>query len=82
ALNPAGLSIRYDANGGTGAPAPQMKVSGVNLNLSGEIPTREGYYFDGWDTNSAGTTRVYQPKQAYTADSSATLYAVWKPIVP
>jgi uncharacterized repeat protein (TIGR02543 family) len=82
ALNPAGLSIRYDANGGTGAPAPQMKVSGVNLTLSGEIPTRAGYYFDGWDTNSAGTTRVYQPKQAYTADSGATLYAVWKPIVP
>ncbi|WP_146200515.1 RICIN domain-containing protein, partial [Paenibacillus agaridevorans] len=82
ALNPAGLSIRYDAHGGTGAPAPQMKVSGVSLNLSGEIPTRAGYYFDGWDTSSAGTTRVYQPKQVYTADSSATLYAVWKSIVP
>ncbi|MFD0960489.1 RICIN domain-containing protein [Paenibacillus chungangensis] len=82
ALNPAGLSVRYDANGGTGAPIPQMKVSGVDLNLSREIPTREGYYFDGWDTDSAGTTRVYTPNQSYTADVSITLYAVWKPIVP
>ncbi|MHA6482802.1 RICIN domain-containing protein [Paenibacillus sp. strain BS8-2] len=81
-LNAAGMSIRYDANGGTGAPAPQMKVSGVNLNLSGGIPTREGYYFDGWDTSSAGTARVYAPNQTYTADASITLYAVWKPIAP
>ncbi|SFW59384.1 Listeria/Bacterioides repeat-containing protein, partial [Paenibacillus sp. UNCCL117] len=80
-LNPAGLSIRYDSNGGTNAPAPQMKYSGINLNLSGEIPTRTGYYFDGWDTNSAGTTRVYTPTQSYTADASVTLYAVWKPII-
>ncbi|SFW59391.1 Listeria/Bacterioides repeat-containing protein, partial [Paenibacillus sp. UNCCL117] len=74
--------VFYDANGGTGAPAPQMKHSGVNLNLSAEIPIRAGYYFDGWDTSSAGTTRVYTPAQSYTADATVTLYAVWKPIVP
>ncbi len=81
-LNPVGLSIRYDANGGSDAPAPQMKTSGVSLNLSGIIPTREGYYFDGWDTDSTATTRVYLPSQSYTANANITLYAVWKKIVP
>lgn len=41
-------TVRYDANGGTGAPNSQIKKEGVELTLSSQIPSREGYSFDGW----------------------------------
>ena len=37
---PPTYTIRYDANGGTGAPSQQTKTHGVTLTLSSVIPTR------------------------------------------
>lgn len=70
-------SISYNANGGSGAPASQTKYYGVNLTLSSSIPTRSGYEFLGWATSSTGAV-AYTAGGTYSANSGATLYAVWK----
>ena len=70
-------TVSYDANGGSGAPASQTKVSGQTLTLSSTEPRRSGYTFLGWSTNKAGTGTAYAPGGSYTANAAATLYAVW-----
>lgn len=71
-------TIKYNANGGTGAPAAQTKWWGEILTLSSAKPTRTGYSFQGWSTSSSSSTVSYRPGQQYGEDVSRTLYAVWK----
>ena len=71
-------TVTYNANGGSGAPASQTAISGVNLTLSSTVPTRTGYTFLGWSTSSTATTATYAKGATYTANKTATLYAVWK----
>ncbi len=70
-------SIKYNANGGTGAPSSQTKTKGVAMKLSTTQPTRSGYTFKGWATSSSATTASYQPGSTYSSDAPLTLYAVW-----
>mgnify|MGYP005763048663 CR=1 FL=1 len=71
-------TIRYDANGGSGAPPAQTKTQGVPLVLSDVQPTRTGYTFLGWSRNSNALHADYGPGDRYMIDLSATLYAVWQ----
>lgn len=70
-------TVRFDATGGTGAPANQTKTYGIDLTLSTTKPTRALYNFLGWATSSNGSA-VYQPGGTYTANADITLYAVWE----
>lgn len=76
--SPESYTVRYDANGGTGAPASQSKTHGVPLTLSSVRPTRAGYEFLGWATSKGATASEYAPGERYTDEASVTLYAVWK----
>ena len=71
-------TISYNANGGSGAPSAQTKWYGETLTLSSTKPTRTGYTFLGWSTSSTATSATYAAGGNYTANSAATLYAVWK----
>lgn len=71
-------TVKYDANGGSGAPGNQTKTWGTNLTLSSVKPTRAGYNFLGWATSSTATTATYQPGGSYTTNAGTTLYAVWQ----
>lgn len=71
-------SVKFNANGGTGAPSAQTKTYGVVLKLSSTIPTRDRYNFLGWSTSASATSATYSAGGNYTADSAATLYAVWE----
>lgn len=73
-------TIKYNANGGSGVPGNQTKWKGQTLKLSTTKPTRTGYTFLGWSTSSTATSATYTAGANYTADSAATLYAVWKAI--
>lgn len=71
-------AIKYNANGGSGAPGNQTKWKDQTLTLSSTKPTRTGYTFLGWSTSSSATTATYSAGGSYTANAAATLYAVWK----
>lgn len=70
-------SVTYNANGGSGAPSNQTKTYGTNLTLSSTKPTRTGYTFAGWNTNSSGTGTNYAAGATYTSNAALTLYAKW-----
>ena len=70
--------VKYDANGGEGAPAQQIKFHNKNLTLQTGKPTREGYDFLGWSKTKGATTAQYQPGETFTKNADTTLYAVWK----
>ena len=73
----APFTVSYNANGGSGAPGSQKKCSDITLKLSSTTPTRTGYTFNGWNTNSGGTGTNYAAGANYTANASVTLYAKW-----
>ena len=70
-------TVRFDANGGSGAPANQTKTYGIDLTLSTTKPTRALYNFLGWATSANGSV-FYAPGAKYTANAAITLYAVWE----
>jgi len=72
--------IYYDANGGEGAPAPQLGIrKGQTAVLSKQTPWHPyGYYFLGWSTNPTATVPMYQPGGSIIMEwNNITLYAVW-----
>ena len=71
-------TVSYNANGGSGAPSSQTKWKNQTLTLSSTKPTRSGYTFVGWGTSASDTTSDYSAGGSYTANASATLYAIWK----
>lgn len=71
-------SVKYNANGGSGAPDNQTKTYGVALTLSSVIPTRANYNFLGWGTSASTSTVSYNAGSKYTSNANITLYAVWE----
>lgn len=71
-------TVKFDANGGSGAPSSQTKTYDITLTLSSTKPTRTGYNFLGWSTSKTATSPTYYAGGSYTANSGATLYAVWQ----
>lgn len=76
--SPESYTVRYDANGGTGAPASQSKTYGVPLTLSDEKPVRSYYEFLGWAKSPDALSPEYMPGSSYNENEEVTLYAVWK----
>ena len=70
-------TVIYNANGGSNAPANQIKIEGETLTLTTATPTRDGHAFLGWAETSGASTVVYQPGSTYEVDGNATLYAIW-----
>ena len=73
-------TVRFDANGGTGAPGAVTKYYKTSLTLPSAVPQRTGYRFLGWSASSGATTPSYSAGGTYTADNDITLYAVWEPL--
>ena len=82
------FTLKYDANGGTGAPASQTytatsKYEGsYTFTISSQEPTRDGYTFLGWSTNPNATTADRQPGGSIVVTGTTTLYAVWETKTP
>lgn len=70
----AGFEVTFDTQGGTVAE-PQKRMYGELLDTP-ETPTREGFVFDGWFRDPAGTIRW--DTETDTVTESMTLYAGWK----
>lgn len=76
-VTPANYTVRYDANGGTNAPASQSKIAKQDLTLTSDCPKREGFTFAGWATSRNGSVQ-YRPGDSFTTDQDVTLYAIWE----
>ena len=81
------FELKYDANGGTGAPASQTRtasaptVNRVTFTVPGTIPTKDGCTFKGWADSATATTAQYQPGGTVDVkheNSPKTVYAVWE----
>lgn len=74
ALDPV-YTVKFDMKNHGSAIAPQSVQKG-NMATAPEAPTAEGYYFDGWYTNSACvTSSAFDFSTPITSD--LTLYAKW-----
>ena len=70
-------TITYDANGGSGAPASQIKGVNESITLSTTIPTRTYYTFKNWNTKSDGSGKAYEAGATYSTNANLKLYAQW-----
>lgn len=70
--------VTYDANGGNGAPADQVKVFGDDLTLTADVPTRPGFDFLGWSLDPTKTDVDYPSGSIYNSNNELHLYAVWQ----
>ena len=71
-------TVSYNLNGGSGSFGNQTKWYGTDLKLHTASPTRTGYSFVRWNTNTSNTGTGYAPGVNYTGNSNLTLYAIWK----
>ena len=71
-------TIKYNANGGSGAPSNQVKEHNKNITLSTSKPIRTGYTFVNWNTSSAGNGTSYSAGATYSDNSDITMYAQWR----
>ncbi len=76
--------LKYNANGGSGAPSDQSytgtSTSNHTFTISSSTPSKSGYTFKGWATTSSATSASYQPGGTISVGykSTKTLYAVWE----
>ncbi|MBO7632648.1 MAG: InlB B-repeat-containing protein, partial [Lachnospiraceae bacterium] len=79
------FTITYRASGAEGGPG-QVYYTPGEVELSTEVPTREGFIFLGWDKKNPSNTYIKNPKYPVgkknivkgAAGETLTLYAVWK----
>lgn len=70
-------TLRYDANGGTGAIADQTVGVGVNAYTATDGCTYAGHGLASWNTKPDGTGDSYKPGDTIAIDRPTTLYAQW-----
>ena len=78
------IYIKFDSNGGTSGSMDKIVgiCSGDNKTLPANTFTREGWEFDGWNTNKYGTGTSYDDEATISSiTSNITLYAQWKKTV-
>lgn len=78
--NDNGITITFNANGGTGEMNVIDSNSYQNIQLSKNTFTKVGYTFSGWNTKSDGTGTNYIDEQIINTYESIILYAMWQPI--
>lgn len=80
------FELKYDANGGTGAPDSQTRtasaptVNKVTFTVPNQTPTKADYTFKGWADSANATEAKYQPGGTIDVqhkDSPKIVYAVW-----
>ena len=71
-------SVTYEANNGTGAPTASSHIYLETVTLSSTIPTRVGYWFNGWNTTADGSGAGYSAAGSFAMPTSnVTLHAQW-----
>ena len=69
-------TVTFNYNGGTGTPASFTTSCGGTSTIL-PTPTRDGYTFLGWWTESSAGSKVGDAEDAYTVSATTTIYAHW-----
>lgn len=83
--SPISYTVKYNANGGTGAMSSSSHKYDEYKYLNTNSFSRSGYYFLGWSTSSSATSATYIDGQSVvnltsTNGGVVNLYAVWSKI--
>ena len=76
-------TLKYDANGGSGAPSDDVFKGASTethaFTVASSAPVREGYRFDGWADSADAASPAYRAGDAVSVahDGTKTIYAVW-----
>lgn len=70
-------TVTFDYTGGKGSTTSKAVQNGKAYGILPTYPTRDGYLFLGWYTESEGGTRVY-PDTLVNRTDNHTLYAHWR----
>ena len=74
-------TVKFDANGGSGAMADQTIYEIAETALNANTFTSEGYTFEGWNTAADGSGTAYADEEEVTdmvaVGGEITLYAQW-----
>ena len=79
---PNTYTVKFNANGGTGAMAVEAFTYDTAKALTANGFTRSNWQFLGWAESAGATTAKYTDKQSVknlVASGTKNLYAVWKP---
>ena len=81
-------TLHYDANGGSGAPPSESKISSeyqASFLISDKIPTRDGYTFKGWADSPYEKPKYLRADGYYWycnvvngPTNSKTIFAIWE----
>ena len=73
----------YDLEGGTNDKIEAITVKyGVDTKISDDIPKKEGYVFESWNTKPDGTGQTIKPGDTYNGKAGLVLYAQYRLINP
>lgn len=75
------VTIKYDANGGTGEMPPQVVYTNTATVLSANAFTLEDYLVKNWNTAADGSGTTYAKGQEISIEEDITLYAQWEPAI-
>lgn len=71
------VTVKYDANGGSEAPAAQSIAKNKSTALTKAYPVRSGYTFMGWAKSMNAKDVDYKAGASVKLSANTTLYAVW-----
>jgi uncharacterized repeat protein (TIGR02543 family) len=76
------VQIAYNFNGGTSdGPISATATIGSSFQVTGLLPVRSGYVFDGWKLqDESPTAAVIGASSSFTPDSNELLIAQWTPV--
>ena len=79
--------LSFNVNGGTGSVAaqscyPTTTTGSCTVTIPPTTPTRDDYYFLGWNTSSSATSASsnYSGGSVTLSESNTTIYAIWVPV--
>ncbi|MDY3939752.1 MAG: InlB B-repeat-containing protein [Spirochaetia bacterium] len=75
---PTSVTIKFDANGGTGTMKEMVVDSGAETVLTPNAFARDGFTFKGWNDSKDGKGKAYADKAKVKPTADMTLFAQWE----
>ena len=75
---PVTYTVTYELNGGTGtAPGSTDVAYRALATVTSDVPSLDGYWFNGWNTESDGSGTAYAAGAQFVMLNDVTLHAQW-----